>query len=285
MVSRLSLFPLTAMVSRGHLVIGGCDTINLAEQLGTPLYVFDEQTLRDRCAEFKNEFGRRYADTTVIYACKAFINRALAAILKEEEMGLDVVSAGELGIARSADFPLEKVYFHGNNKSADELDLALKLNIGRIVVDNFSELKMLAGMAEKQGYTPDILLRLTPGVDPHTHSYITTGAVDSKFGFSLSDGERAVTAAMSTTGLNLVGLHFHIGSLLFEVGPYLKSIDIVLNFAAEMKKKHAFELKELDVGGGFAVQYVVDAPAPPIAAYAEAMASCVIHKWRCIVPG
>ena len=281
MISRLSLFPLTAEVNRrGHLVIGGCDTIELAGEFGTPLYLFDEQTLRRKCAEFKNEFGQRHADTTVIYACKAFINRALAIILKEEGLGLDVVSAGEINIAKSVDFPLEKVYFHGNNKSAREISLALNLHIGRIVVDNFHELKMLAEIAKERGDIPDILLRLTPGVDPHTHSYIATGVIDSKFGFPLSSGEEAVAIAMSTPGLNLIGLHFHIGSLLFEVEPYQKSIEIVLNFAREMKRKHGFELKELDIGGGFAVQYVVESPAPSIAVYAEAIVSDIVNKCR-----
>lgn len=279
MISRLSLFPLTAEVSsRGHLLIGGCDTVELAAEFGTPLYVFDEQSLRSKCIEFKKEFGQRYADTTVIYACKAFINRALGLILKEEGLGLDVVSAGELSIAQSIDFPLEKVYFHGNNKSAEEISLALKWHIGRIVVDNFHELNMVGEIAQEHGYIPDILLRLTPGVEPHTHKYIATGVIDSKFGFPLANGEEAVAAAMSAPNLNLVGLHFHIGSLLFEIEPYLKSIEVILDFAGEMKRKHGFELKELDIGGGFAVQYVMDSPAPPIAVYAEAIASKIISK-------
>jgi diaminopimelate decarboxylase len=279
MLTRLSLFPLTAEASsEGHLVIGGCDTVDLAGEFGTPLYVFDEQALRGKCNEFKKEFGQRYADTAVIYACKAFIGRALALILKEEGLGLDVVSAGELSIARSVDFPLDRAYFHGNNKSAEEIRLALEWRIGRIVVDNFHELKMVGEMAREQGYIPDILLRLTPGVEPHTHKYITTGIIDSKFGFPLAGAEEAVAAAMSTPGLNLVGLHFHIGSLLFEIEPYQKSIEVILNFASEMRQKHGFELKELDVGGGFAVQYIVDSPAPPIAVYAEAISSKIVSE-------
>jgi len=279
MVNRLSLFPLTAEVSnQGHLIIGGCDTIELAAEFGTPLYLFDEFSLRSKCREFKAEFGQRYADTTVIYACKAFINGALALILNEEGLGLDVVSAGELGIAQSAGFPLDRVYFHGNNKSAEEIRLALKWHVGRIVVDNFHELEMLGEMAKEPGYIPDILLRLSPGVDPHTHSYIATGVVDSKFGFPLASGEEAVAQAMSAPNLNLVGLHFHIGSLIFEVEPYQESIKFILNFAAEMKQKYGFELKELNIGGGFAIQYVLDSPALPIAVYAEAIVSNIISK-------
>ena len=276
-VSRLSLFPLTAGVNdQGHLMIGGCDTVELAAEFGTPLYLFDELSLRSKCAEFKAEFGQRYADTTVIYACKAFINKALALVFKEEGLGLDVVSGGELGIAQSAGFPLEQVYFHGNNKSAEEISLALEWGVGRIVVDNFHELKMLGKIAQDKGCTPDILLRLTPGVDPHTHRYITTGNVDSKFGIPLASGESAMAKAMSMSNLNLVGLHFHLGSLIFEVEPYQQAIEFILNFAAEMKQKHGFELRELNVGGGFAIQYTLDSPAPPISAYAEAIVSNII---------
>ena len=279
MINRLSLFPLTAEVSdQGHLIIGGCDTVELATEFGTPLYFFDEFSLRSKCQEFKAEFGQHYADTTVIYACKAFINGALALILNQEGLGLDVVSAGELGIAQSVGFSLDKVYFHGNNKSAEEIKLALEWHIGRIVVDNFHELKMLGEMAKEPGYIPDILLRLSPGVDPHTHRYIATAVVDSKFGFPLASGDEAVAQAMSAPNLNLVGLHFHIGSLIFEVEPYQEAIELILNFAAEMKQKYGFELKELNIGGGFAIQYVLDSPAPPISVYAEAIASRLITK-------
>ncbi len=278
-VSRISLFPLTAEVNdQGHLIIGGCDTVELAAEFGTPLYLFDEFSLRRKCAEFKAEFGQRYADTTVIYACKAFINKALALLLMEEGLGLDVVSGGELGIVQSVGFPLDRVYFHGNNKSAEEISLALEWGVGRIVVDNFHELKILGEMARERGYTSDILLRLSPGVDPHTHRYTITGNVDSKFGFPLVSGEEAVIAAMSMPNLNLIGLHFHIGSLIFEVEPYQQAIEFILNFAAKMRQKHGFELKELNVGGGVAIQYTLDSPAPPVSAYAEAITSNIVSR-------
>ena len=280
-IAESSLFPLTAAVNgKGHLTIGSCDSIELAEEFGTPLYVFDELSLRNKCAEFKAEFGQRYSDTTVIYAGKAFINKALALILKEEGLGLDVVSGGELSIAHSVDFPLDRVYFHGNNKSAEELRLALEWKVGRIVVDNFHELAMLAEIARERGCIPDVLLRLSPGVDPHTHKYITTGAVDSKFGFPLSSGDEAVAQAVSLSNLNLVGLHFHLGSSIFEVKPYQEAIGIMLNFAAAVKPKYGFELRELNVGGGFAIQYTLDSPAPPISAFAEVIASTITSKCR-----
>ena len=277
--SRLPLFPLTAGVNeKGHLVIGGCDAVELANEWGTPLYLFDEFSLRQRCNQFKAEFGQRYPDIAVIYAAKAFINKALAILLKEEGLGLDVVSGGELGIAQSVGFPLDRAYFHGNNKSAGELRLALEWGVGRVVVDNFYELEMLDSIAKEGGYRPDILLRLSPGVDPHTHQYITTGNVDSKFGFPLASGEEAVVSALSRANLNLVGLHFHLGSLIFELEPYQQAVGFILNFAAEMRQKHGFEPGELDIGGGFAVQYTLDSPAPPLSAYAEAVTASIISE-------
>jgi diaminopimelate decarboxylase len=278
-MARLPLFPPGSEVNRqGHLVIGGCDTTKLAAEFGTPLYLFDEFSLRRRCAELKNEFGRRYANTTVVYACKAVMLKALALIFKEQGLGLDVVSGGELGIAHSVGYPLDNVYFNGNNKSAEELSLALEWNVGRIVVDNFHELNLLGRIAKERRAKVNILLRLTPGVDPHTHRYTITGNVDSKFGFPLDRGQEAISLVQSRPNLNLVGLHFHIGSLIYEVEPYQQAIEFILNFAAEMKKKLGFELKELDVGGGFAIQYTLDNPAPPISVYAEAITSKIISQ-------
>ncbi len=277
MVSKISLFPSTTEVNeQGHLAIGGCDTVELAAEFGTPLYLFDEYNIRSKCREFKDEFGKRYADTTVAYSCKAFINKALTLLFMEEGLGLDVVSGGEIGIVQSAGFPMDRVYFAGNNKSSEELILALESGVGRIVVDNFHELKMLGEIAREKGCTPDILLRVSPGVDPHTHQYLATGIIDSKFGIPMVLGEKAVTAAMSMPGLNLVGLHFHIGSLIFEVEPYLESIKSILSFAAEMRQKYGFQLRELDIGGGFAIQYTLDSPAPPISVYAEKIVSSII---------
>jgi len=278
-VKKLPLFPLTARVNgQGHLVIGGCDSVELAAEFGTPLYLFDEFSLRSKCAEFKTEFGKRYADTTVNYSCKAFTNKELLLLFMEEGLGLDVVSGGEIGIARLFGFPMDRVDFPGNNKSAEELILALEAGVGHIVVDNFHELKMLGEIARERGYTPDILLRISPGVDPHTHKYITTGNIDSKFGIPMVLGEKAVATAMSMTEVNLTGLHFHIGSQIAETEPYIQAIEYFLDFTAEMGQKHGFKLKELSVGGGFAIQYTLDSPAPPISTYAEVITSKVIDK-------
>jgi diaminopimelate decarboxylase len=279
MRDKLSLFPLTAEVNeQGHLVIGGCDTTELAAEFGTPLYVFDEFSLHSKCAEFKAEFGKRYPEAEIIYACKAFISTSLARLFEKEELGLDVVSAGELNIARSSGFPLDRVYYHGNNKSAEELKLALEWRVGRIVVDNLHELRMLDEIAGKQGLKPDILLRLSPGVDPHTHKYIATGVIDSKFGFPMKSGKEAVAQAIRAPNLNLIGLHFHIGSLIHEVEPYEQAIERVLQFAREMNTEPGFELKELNIGGGFAIQYTRDAPAPPVSVYAERITARILSK-------
>jgi diaminopimelate decarboxylase len=273
-VPRLTLFPFMTKVNKqAHLVMGGCDVVDLAEEFGTPLYLFDESTLRQKCREFKDEFCKYYPDTLVIYASKAFLNRASALIFKEEGLGLDVVSGGELSIAQSVDFPLDKVYFHGNNKTPEELNLALDLRLGRIVVDNFYELELLNRLAKERGTNQDILLRLNPGVDPHTHQYTTTGTTESKFGFALATGqaEEAVNQASSASNVNLLGLHFHLGSPVSELQPYELAIELVLGFARGMSQKFSFDLGEFDIGGGFAVPYTTNSRVPTIGEYARAI--------------
>lgn len=275
------IFPETSQVdSRGHLIIGGCDAVELANSFGTPLYVFDEATLRRQCRGFVTEFGQRYPDCWVIYASKAFLCRALARIFMEEGLGLDVVSGGELAIGRSVGFPMERVYFHGNNKGPEELRLALEWGVGRVVVDNFHELSLLNGLAQEGGITQEILLRLSPGIDPHTHRHTTTGITDSKFGFPMATGqaEEAVVQAQAASQLRLVGLHVHLGSPIYETEPYIEAVDTVLGFAATMKQRHGFILSEFSPGGGFAIQYTRDRPAPPIAAYAQAIAQRLVER-------
>ena len=272
---KLSLFPLTAAVNnQDHLCISGCDVVDLAKEFGTPLYLFDEFTLRSKCREFKAEFSKHYPDVLVIYASKAFLNKTLALIFKEENLGLDVVSGGELNIAHSVDFPLGMVYFHGNNKTLEELELALNWGVGRVVVDNFYELNLLNNLAKEKGVKQDILLRITPGVDPHSHQYTTTGILDSKFGFPLATGQarEAVSQAISASNLNLLGFHFHLGSPVIETEPYELAIELILHFTQEIGRETGFQLSELNIGGGFAVQYTLDSKVPTIADYARAIA-------------
>ena len=276
-----SLFPITASVSdRDHLVLGGCDAVELASKFGTPLYVFDEETLRHMCRQFVGEFTSRYANTKVVYAAKAFINPSLARIIDEEGLGLDVASGGELAVASVVDFPPEALYFHGNNKGHDELEMALDYGIGRIVVDGFHELGVLNELARSRGVTQDIMLRVSPGVDPHTHVHTTTGILDSKFGFSIETGHaaQAVGQALDASSLRLVGLHFHLGSPIFELEPYTIAIDAVLTFASRFKGQ-GLELQEFSPGGGFAIGYVRTEPPPAIGDYAEVITSAV--KQRC----
>lgn len=269
----------TAINSQNHLVLGGCDCVGLLKEFGSPLYVFDEMMLRNKCREYVGEFSKRYAKTLVVYASKAYLGRALAKLVGEEGLGIDVVSGGEVCIARSVAFPLEKAYFHGNNKGAEELRYALASGVGRIVVDNFHELGLLDRIAGEEGKRVKVLLRLSPGVDAHTHGHTTTGIIDSKFGFPIVTGqaEEALTRAIAASNLDLVGLHTHLGSPIFEVEPYVEATELVLEFASQMRKKYGFALQEFSPGGGFAIQYVKDNPSPVVATYAETIVS-VLRK-------
>ena len=271
MLKHLSLFPLSAQDVEGRLTLGSCDAVKLAQRFGTPLYVLDEETIRGNARQFRREFGERYPDTSIIYACKAFIHPWVACVLAEEGLGMDAVSAGELFILRRAGFPADKVYLHGNCKTREDICFALDMGVGRIVVDNLDELELLERMVEGKGKKIKILLRLNPGIDPHTHKFLTTGRVDSKFGFPEEKAEAALREAMKAKNLELTGLHFHLGSSIFEVEPYIQAVKSVLTFAHRMRKAYGFILQELDIGGGFAQAYTLDSPSPPLSYYAEAI--------------
>ena len=271
------IFPTAASVTEGgHLSLGGCDAEALADEFGTPLYVFDEATLRGMCREFVDEFTARYANTKVLYASKAYVNPALARLVSEEGLGLDVVSGGELAVAEAAGVPMSDVYFHGNNKSPEELEMAVDAGIGRVVVDSFYELDLLDGIAKARGTTQDIMLRLSPGIDPHTHAKTTTGILDSKFGFSIEtgDAERAIRQALAAQHLDLVGIHFHLGSPIFELEPYSIAVDTVLTFLAPFRSE-GLDLREFSPGGGFAIGYLREQPPPPVASYAEVITTAL----------
>ena len=280
-----SIFPRTTVVRDGRLSIGGLDAQELTREFGSPLYVFDEAELRTTCREYVQAFTSRYADTEVTYASKAYLSRFMASIARDEGIGLDIVSGGELAVALAAGFPAARCHFHGNNKGEGELREALEAGIGRIIVDNFYELELVDGIARAMGIVQPIIFRLSPGVDPHTHAKTTTGTLDSKFGLPISTGaaEQAVADAQRMTGVDLVGLHCHLGSPLFTVEPYDEANNVMLSFAAEMARKHGLRLREYSPGGGFASQYVRETPAPDINVYAEEIVSsfkrrCAEHK-------
>ena len=273
----VEIFPTTAAVTEGgHLSLAGCDAEDLAGEFGTPLYVFDEATLRGMCREFVTEFAARYANTKVLYASKAYVNPALARLVTEEGLGLDVVSGGELAVAAAAGVPMSDIYFHGNNKSVEELEMAVDAGIGRVVVDSFYELGLLETIAEGRGKTQDIMLRLSPGIDPHTHAKTTTGILDSKFGFSIEtgDAETAIRQALAARSLDLVGIHFHLGSPIFELEPYSIAVDTVLTFLAPFRSE-GLNLREFSPGGGFAIGYVREQGPPPISSYAEVITTAL----------
>jgi diaminopimelate decarboxylase len=256
----LGLLPDTAWVSAdGRLSIGGCDLVDLAGEYGTPLFVYDEAHLRARCREAVAAFG-----DGVAYASKAFLCGAMARLAHEEGMHLDVATGGELFVARRAGVPADRLVMHGNNKSDVELVMALDEGVGRIVVDSFDELDRLDGLAAATGSRPRVLLRITPGVEVHTHEFIATGQDDSKFGFTVSSGlaAAAVERAIASDSVELVGLHAHIGSQVFEVGAFARAVEVLAGFAAP------FGLAELSVGGGLGVPYVEGESAPSISEWA-----------------
>lgn len=243
---------------KGHLTIGGADTVDIAAQFGTPAYVIDEGLVRGKCAEFRESLNKYYdGHGMCLYASKALCCKEICRIVADEGIGIDVVSGGEIYTAYKAGFPMERVYFHGNNKTPDEIELALKTGVGRFVVDNVTELRLLSEICAKQGKTADILLRIKPGIDAHTHSFIRTGQIDSKFGFALETGEAfdAVKAAVSADNINLVGLHCHIASQVFEIRPFVEAAEVMLGFIKKIKSELSYEIDELDLGGGFGVPY------------------------------
>ncbi len=275
-----SLFPMGSTLSEnGHLNIGGCDVTELAKEYGTPLYIYDEATIRTMAKTFVKEFGTRYTNTVVAYASKAFLTKAMARIANEEGLSLDVVSGGEIAAAIAAGFPAARMDFHGNNKTPDELIYAVESGVGTIVVDGFHELDLLNQLAEERGVEQGIMLRLSPSVDAHTHGHTTTGILDVKFGFSIESGEStiAIRQALDSSNLDLKGIHFHLGSPIFELEPYSQAIDTVLDYLAQFKSE-GLNLREFSPGGGFAIGYTRNQPPPPISAYADVITSMLTRK-------
>ncbi len=243
---------------KGNLAISGHDTLDLCKQFGTPLYVMDETVIRKACRDFKNSMDKYYdGNGLVCYASKAFSCKEIYRIVKSEGLGIDVVSSGELYTAMSVDFPAEKICFHGNNKQNCELEMALDYGVGHIVVDNLEELERLSQIAKNKGKTAKIMFRIKPGIDAHTHDFVKTGQIDSKFGFALETGEafEAIKKAIACDNIELVGIHCHIGSQIFDIIPFEEAAQVMLSLVAKVKNELSYEIPQLNLGGGFGIRY------------------------------
>jgi diaminopimelate decarboxylase len=260
----LGLLPDTAVVDgSGRLGIGGCDVSELADEHGTPLFIYDEAHLRTRCREAVAAFP-----DGVAYATKAFLCGAMARLAQEEGMYLDVATGGEIHISLAAGVPADHLVFHGNNKSANELRMAMEACVGRIVIDSWVEMDRIEELVASGAPVPTVLIRVNPGVEAHTHEYLRTGAADSKFGIAIEGGEaaRAIQRAKSSPAMSLIGLHAHVGSQVFDVGSFEKGMETIAGFARPLG------LDELSIGGGLGVAYVEGEEAPTIAEWGKAVA-------------
>lgn len=252
---------------QGHLLFGGCDTVALAEEYGTPLYLMDEEILRRNCRSFRNAFEELGVEGRALYASKAFCTQAMYRIIRSEGLGADVVSAGELYTALEGGMAAETLYFHGNNKTDGEIAMAIGAGVGCIVVDSHEEINVIARLAAQAGKRVDVSLRIKPGVEAHTHAYITTGSNDSKFGLGVEDGEamKAVDSILSQENLRLRGLHAHIGSQIFEEKPFDMTAQVFADFAGEIYRRHGYEVEEINFGGGYGAHYLSsDHPLPAV---------------------
>ena len=263
---------------KGHLTFGGLDTVSLARQYGTPVYLMNEDLIRENCQTFRRSIQEYYdGNGLVCYASKAFSCKAIYRIMQEEQCGADAVSIGEIYTALSAGFPAGKIVFHGNNKTAEALRYALNSDVGRIVVDNFTELSLLNDLAGAMGKRPRVLLRIKPGIDAHTHAFIRTGQIDSKFGFALETGEAlmAAVAAAKMQYLDFCGVHCHIGSQIFEIEPFELAAEVMMEFIFHVKEQTGLALRELNLGGGFGISYTEEDQPKPLGSYLQHVCAVV----------
>ena len=259
--------PNLSINSENHLVIGQHDTVELAKKFGTPLYVLDEDLMRDNCRAYKNAIDTYYdGHGLVLFASKALCTMYTGRLVEEEGLGADVVSGGELYTLYKAGFPMEKVFFHGNNKTPDEIELALNCGVGHIVVDNKYELELLNRIANEKNVNQRILFRIKPGIDAHTHDFVKTGQIDSKFGVALENGEayEIHKLALSMSNIQIDGVHCHIGSQIFDVEPFCEAAKVMIGFIADLYDKLGIKVKILNLGGGFGIKYTAtDDPIVP----------------------
>lgn len=267
-------------IKENTLTIGGADTVALAKEYGTPLYVFDENKIRECCRAYVSSMEKYYGGNgRILFASKAMCIKEMCRIAASENLGLDVVSGGEMYTAFSSGFPMDKVCFHGNNKTVDEIAMALDCGVGRFVVDNEYELETLSRMAKEKGVTANVLFRIKPGIDAHTHDFVKTGQIDSKFGVALETGEALdiIKKAVKTENINYCGIHCHIASQVFEVKPFCEAAEVMMDFIKVIKDETGAETKELNLGGGFGVAYTDEDDAIEYDKYMEAVSE-VIHK-------
>ena len=276
------LFPFDSKVNKeGHLIISGFDVVKLIEKYDSPLYLIDENTFRIKANEYLSSLKKYYNDFLVLYAGKAFACTAIFKIANDLGLGLDVVSGGELFIALKVGFNKKNIYFHGNNKSKDEIEMAVKNQIGKIVCDNFYELELIQKIAKENNKTADILIRLTPGIECHTHDYIKTGHLDSKFGFDLEYFDD-VFDFIKTKGQNIkiAGVHSHIGSQIFELKPFSDTIEILLDYFQKAKEKYNIELTEINIGGGLGISYIKEDDPVQIEEWAKTTTETIKQKCK-----
>lgn len=257
----------------GHLEIGGCDTVRLAAEFGTPLYVMDEALIRRNCREYRQAFERRYPQNVICYASKAFLTKAFCAIVEEEGLNLDVASLGELYTALSAGFPAERINLHGNNKSREELEAAVQAQVGHVVIDHLLEIDQLAALSRAAGIRMNVLVRCTPGVDPHTHKLISTGQADTKFGLNIQDGSamEGIRRVLASPDLRFDGIHCHVGSQLLDTEAHEGAVDIMVDLMARIRAEFGVDTPVLNIGGGLGVRYCSDQQPPSFDEFAEAI--------------
>lgn len=273
----------------GNFIFSGCDTVELAKKFGTPLYVVSENKIRERCGEIKESFLNKYSNTIAAYASKAFLTMAMCKIIEDEGLNLDVVSGGELYTAIKAGFPMERIMFHGNNKSLEELTLAVKNNVGRIIVDNLYELEMLEKIAKEQKKKVKILFRVAPGIQGSTHEYIVTGQKDSKFGIPLEPKEiqKIVKSTITSNNIVLMGFHFHLGSQLFENDIYVTAVQVITKLMKDLKEELGYRTLELNTGGGFGIRYTNEDEPQPLHYFTDAIMKAVkeeCNKYNLYIP-
>lgn len=269
-------------IENESLYFNGCKVEDLAQKYGTPLYIISEDIIRNKCKEVKDSFMNKYPNTKAFYASKAFLTLEMCKIIGEEGLGLDVVSGGELFVAMRAGIDPKNIMFHGNNKTIDELKMAIKYGVGRLVVDSVDELNVLDSLAEEAEKTMDILFRITPNTDCKTHKFISTGQKDSKFGIPLDETiiKKAITKANSSKNINFRGIHFHVGSQLFENQSHIQAIENATKLIKGLKEDLNIDVEELNVGGGFGIKYLESDEPKPLSYFVDAIMETIYTRFN-----